>query len=45
MEGEIDMKKKVMTGAWSPIENIAALSFRNCIFLYYAKTKWVNVLF
>ena len=36
---EIDFKKKVMQGCWSPTENIAALAFRNCIFLYYDKKK------
>lgn len=37
LDGDIDMKKKVMSGCWNPKENIAALAFRNCIFLYYAK--------
>jgi serine/threonine-protein phosphatase 2A regulatory subunit B len=33
----IDFKKKVMIGSWSPVENMAALAFRNCIFLYHEK--------
>ena len=37
--GDIDFKKKILYGCWSPVENIAALAFRNCIFLYYDKKK------
>lgn len=35
----VDFKKKVMSGCWSPRENICALAFRNCIFLYGDKVK------
>lgn len=38
-ENVADLKKKVMQGCWSPIENIVALAFRNCIFLYSDKVK------
>jgi len=37
LEGDIDMKKKVMAGCWSPKEQLAALAFRNCIFLYLGR--------
>lgn len=37
--GEIDFKKKVLTGTWSPIDNTCAFAFRNCIFVYYDKKK------
>jgi len=30
----IDFKKKVLIGHWSPVDNLIALGFRNCIFLY-----------
>ena len=33
----IDFKKKVLVGHWSPIENLVAIAFRNCIFLYQEK--------
>ena len=36
--GTVDFKKKVITGAWSPVENTCALAFRNCIFLFSDKT-------
>lgn len=36
---EPDFKKKVMNGTWHPSETMAALAFRNCIFLYYHKNK------
>lgn len=36
---ETDFKKKVLSGCWHPTEGLAALAFRNCIFLYYPKKK------
>ena len=36
---EPDFKKKVLCGTWHPQDMMAALAFRNCIFLYYHKKK------
>ena len=36
-QGTVDFKKKIISGNWHPTENIMALAFRNCIFLYYDK--------
>jgi len=33
----VDFKKKVEIGHWSPVDNVLALGFRNCIFLYQEK--------
>jgi hypothetical protein len=35
----IDFKKKVTQGCWSPKENMVALAFRNCIFMYSDSLK------
>lgn len=37
--GEIDFKKKCLSGCWHPKENLVALGFRNCIFLYNEKQE------
>lgn len=34
-----DFKKKILAGCWHPTDNLIALAFRNCIFLFNGSAK------